>query len=139
MGTTFLPTVCLVVIAEMTLFIDASHFEATIMVALTSMLVMYTLYQSISATLPQTAYLKMIDYWLLGGLIIPFIVFNILIVIDILVLQNRNQVVDKYVSEQPTSINVKAKKILTFFRIAIPVSTIIIILIYWSIALYVSS
>ena len=50
----------------MTLFIDASHFEATIMVALTSMLVMYTLYQSISATLPQTAYLKMIDYWLLG-------------------------------------------------------------------------
>ena len=100
---------------------------------------MYTLYQSISATLPQTAYLKMIDYWLLGGLIIPFIVFNILIVIDILVLQNRNQVVDKYVSDQPTSINVKAKKILTFFRIAIPVSTTTIIIVYWSIALYVSS
>ena len=84
------------------------------------------------------AYCPNIYTELLGGLIIPFIVFNILIVIDILVLQNRNQVVDKYVSEQPTSINVKAKKILTFFRIAIPVSTIIIILIYWSIALYVS-
>ena len=76
----------------MTLFIDVSHFEATIMVALTSMLVMYTLYQSISATLPKTAYLKMIDYWLLGGLIIPFIVFNALIVIDILLLRNHSGV-----------------------------------------------
>ena len=45
---TFLPTACLIIIAEMTLFIDTGHFEATIMVALTSMLVMYTMYQNIS-------------------------------------------------------------------------------------------
>ncbi len=47
MATTFLPTICLILICELTLFIDISHFEATIMVALTSMLVMYTLYQSV--------------------------------------------------------------------------------------------
>ena len=50
----FLPTFGLVIIAELTLFVDIGHFEATIMVALTSMLVMYTLYQSIAATLPST-------------------------------------------------------------------------------------
>ena len=43
--------------------------------SLTVLLVMYTLYQSVSLSISQTAYLKMIDYWLLFCLIIPFIVF----------------------------------------------------------------
>ena len=75
LAATYLPTACLLIIAEITLFIDDSHFEATIQVSLTSMLVMYTLYQSIAVSLPQTAYLKMIDVWLLFGLMMPFIVF----------------------------------------------------------------
>ena len=62
----YIPTLCLVIIAGFTLFIDYSHFDATIMVALTTMLVIYTLHQSISSTLPATAYLKMIDIWLFG-------------------------------------------------------------------------
>ena len=77
MATTYLPSVCLLLAAEITLFIDESHFEATTMVALTSMLVMYTLYQASSAALPQTSYLKMIDVWLLPGLLLPFVVFLI--------------------------------------------------------------
>ena len=75
LATTYLPSICLLLAAEITLFIDESHFEATTMVALTSMLVMYTLYQSSSQSLPPTSYLKMIDVWLLPGLIIPFVVF----------------------------------------------------------------
>jgi hypothetical protein len=82
LATTYLPTFCLIIIAEMTLVIDKSHFEATIMVTLTAMLVMYTLYQSVANTLPQTAYLKMIDIWLLAGLILPFFVFMVLIAVD---------------------------------------------------------
>ncbi len=74
-----MPSLCLIIIAELSLFIDSSHFEANIMVALTTMLVMYTLYQSTSSTLPQTPYLKMIDVWLLAGLIIPFLVFIVMI------------------------------------------------------------
>ena len=38
---------------------------------------MYTLFQSISNTLPQTAYLKLIDLWLLFSLILPLIIFII--------------------------------------------------------------
>ena len=74
---TYMPTVCLVAIAEITLFIDETHFESNIIVALTGMLVMYTLYQSISVTLPQTAYLKLLDYWLIFCLIMPFVIFMI--------------------------------------------------------------
>ena len=40
----FIPTFCMVIAAESTLFIDSDHFEASIMVALTANLVMYTLY-----------------------------------------------------------------------------------------------
>ena len=74
-ATTYLPSICLIIAAEITLFIDESHFEATTMVALTAMLVIFTMYESISSKLPQTSYLKMIDIWLLPNLLIPFVVF----------------------------------------------------------------
>ena len=75
-ATTFMPTICILFMALVTLFIDQSHFEAIIMVALTAMLVMYTLFQSVAISLPTTAYLKLLDYWLIFGLIMPFFVFS---------------------------------------------------------------
>ena len=78
-ATTYMPTICILFMALVTLFIDQSHFEATIMVALTAMLVMYTLFQSISGSMPSTAYLKLLDYWLFFCLVLPFVVFVILV------------------------------------------------------------
>ena len=89
---TYMPTVCLVAIAEITLFIDETHFESNIIVALTGMLVMYTLYQSISVTLPQTAYLKLLDYWLIFCLIMPFVIFMIEVFWE-LQIQNKSKVI----------------------------------------------
>ena len=40
----FFYSLCVIFAAEITLFIDEIHFEATIMVALTCNLVMYTLF-----------------------------------------------------------------------------------------------
>ena len=57
----YIPTLCLILITGFTLWTDFSHFEVNMMVALTSMLVTYTLYQSISGYLPHTSYMKMID------------------------------------------------------------------------------
>ena len=85
---TFIPTLVLTMIAGLTLFIDFSHFEVSIMIALTSMLVSYTLYQSISSYLPHTSYMKMIDIWLFGGLIFPFFIIAILIIMDFLVIRD---------------------------------------------------
>ena len=90
----YIPTLVLIIIAGFTLFIDFSHFEVSIMIALTSMLVTYTLYQSISAYLPSTSYMKMIDIWLFGGLIFPFFIIAILVIMDFLVTNEKNQVVD---------------------------------------------
>ena len=89
--STFLPTLCIIIIAGLTLFIDVRHFEATIMVALTSMLVMYTLYQSISETLPHTAYMKMIDIWLFCGLIFPFVIICALTILDYMIIKENDR------------------------------------------------
>lgn len=79
----YFPTICLFIIATMTLYIDPCHFEATIMVSLTTMLVTYTLYQSISDALPKTGTIKLVDIWLLVGMMLPFVVFLILVVVEI--------------------------------------------------------
>ena len=74
----FIPSICLIVAAEVALFIDETHFEAMIMVALTSNLVMYTLYSSVQSELPEDSSLKLIDIWLLHGLVMPMVVFIVL-------------------------------------------------------------
>ena len=80
----FIPSICLILAAEITLFIDHSHFEAMIMVALTSNLVMYSLYNTIQEKLPEDSSYKLIDYWLLHGLIMPMVVFIVLAMNELL-------------------------------------------------------
>ncbi len=74
---TYIPTASLLVIAEITLFFEQSQMELASGLSLTILLVMYTMYQSITQSLTRTAYLKMIDYWLLFCLLIPFGIFMI--------------------------------------------------------------
>jgi hypothetical protein len=74
---TYMPTTTLLIIAEITLHFDEDKTEVAIGLSLTIMLVMYTMYQSISDSLIKTAYLKMIDYWLLFCLLMPFVIFMI--------------------------------------------------------------
>jgi hypothetical protein len=136
LATTYLPTFCLIIIAEMTLFIDKSHFEATIMVALTTMLVMYTLYQGVANALPQTAYLKMIDIWLLAGLILPFFVVMVLIAVDTF----DNQCIDTNKIQPNSKMTKKSQRnilllIIKFTKLLIPLGSLIFAIAYWSIAL----
>ena len=77
LANTFLPTISLIVIIEITLFFGNSKLDMAVNLSLTIMLVMYTFYQSLSQTLPKTAYLKLIDYWLIFCLLVPFLIFII--------------------------------------------------------------
>jgi hypothetical protein len=72
---TYLPTLTLLIIAELTLFFNESHLQVALGFSLTIMLVMYTMYQGVSQSLPKTAFLMFIDYWLIFCLIVPFVVF----------------------------------------------------------------
>ena len=76
----FIPSICLILAAEITLFINETHFRTTVMVSLTANLVMYTLYSAIQRKLPEDSNtLKLIDVWLVHGLIMPMVVFIVLV------------------------------------------------------------
>ena len=143
--STYIPTLCLISISGFTLYIDYSHFEATIMVALTAMLVIYTLHQGISTNLPQTSYMKMIDIWLFGGLVVPFAIIGILIVSDSLILKESNKVIDMRINGGETKkagwkciLNFRewnSKSFLSSMRIMLLITTSSLSIIYWIIGL----
>ena len=129
----YIPTLCIMMISVFTLYIDFSHFEATIMVALTSMLVMHTLYQGTSQYLPHTSYMKMIDVWLFGGLILPFLSITILIMMDYLVNNEANQVIDM---KKEKKIRFNSKLFIKSMQIFLPIFSGTFCIIYWIIGLY---
>ena len=70
--TTFLPTGLLIIIIHATNFFKDFFFEAIVSVNLTGMLVLTTIFLSVSSSLPETAYVKMVDIWLLFCILVPF-------------------------------------------------------------------
>ena len=73
MLTTYMPSLLLILTTYATTFFKPFYFEAAVTVNLTTMLVMTTIFTSVMEKLPPTAYVKMIDIWLIGGQLIPFI------------------------------------------------------------------
>ena len=72
MMTTYLPSVLLILITYATTFFKAYYFEAALSVNLTTMLVMTTIFMAVMQMLPATAYVKMIDIFLIFGQLYPF-------------------------------------------------------------------
>ena len=94
-----------------------------------ALLVMYTLFQSISNTLPQTAYLKLIDFWLLFSLILPFIIFMIHVAWEIQRIQKEKQAAKGLRNSGRASVNLVSKPVL---QIAVPLMTTIFVIGYTS-------
>ena len=65
-----------------TVFFHKEHFKTAIPLAITSMLVMYTLKASISEELPTTSYIKFIDIWLINGMLMPFVILIMIVLIE---------------------------------------------------------
>ncbi|XP_045122230.1 uncharacterized protein LOC123510853 [Portunus trituberculatus] len=61
--TIFVPTFLLIGVGYTTLFIQLPAFQVRSIMTLTTMLVMYTLFNQVSSGLPDTAYIKMLDMW----------------------------------------------------------------------------
>ena len=80
--TTYLPTIIICVVSFSTNYFKAFFFEAIVTVNLTSLLVLTTLFISVSDSLPKTSYVKMIDIWLITVLCVPFFEVLLHTVID---------------------------------------------------------
>ena len=70
--TLYVPTILLNVIGHCTNYFKDFFFEAIVTVNLTCMLVLVTMFISVADSLPKTSYLKMVDYWLVFNLFLPF-------------------------------------------------------------------
>ena len=70
--TTYLPSLLILAIVYATNFFKPFFFESVVSTNLTSQLVLTTLFISVSNSLPPTAYVKMIDVWLIFSQLIPF-------------------------------------------------------------------
>merc|ERR1719225_2243433 len=71
--TIYLPTVLILTIVYATNFFKDFFFEAVVTVNLTSLLVLTTLFISVSDSLPKTAYVKLVDIWLIFAQLVPWI------------------------------------------------------------------
>lgn len=71
--TTYLPSLLILAIVYATNFFKPFFFESVVSTNLTSQLVLTTLFISVSQSLPPTAYVKMIDIWLIFSQLIPFV------------------------------------------------------------------
>ena len=70
--TTYLPTFLICLVSFATNYFKGFFFEAIVTVNLTSLLVLTTLFISVSNSLPTTAYVKLMDVWLIVCLVMPF-------------------------------------------------------------------
>ena len=71
--TIFFPTILLNVIGHSTNFFKSFFFEPVVTVNLTVLLVLVTMFISVSNSLPKTSYVKMVDIWLIFNLVLPFV------------------------------------------------------------------
>lgn len=59
----YLPTIMLMLISYASLFCKRDNRDLRVMMAITTLLVLYALYQQISDGLPRTSYTKAVDVW----------------------------------------------------------------------------
>ena len=67
---------------KVAVYFDKEHFKVAIPLTITAMLVMYTLKASISSQLPPTSYIKFVDIWLLYGLLMPFFILIVIVLVE---------------------------------------------------------
>ena len=126
---TYVPTLCLMLICQATLYFKKEHFKTNVPVTITTMLVMYTLYMAVSNKLPPTSYIKFIDVWLIFGLTLPFTVFILHVLIE--------HIPQRHEDEAREAALVRTKAALVFVaRFIFPLIILTFGVTYFSIAVY---
>lgn len=73
MVTVFIPTTLINIISFATFFFKWFDFQNRVMVSLTTLLVLSTLFSQTSDNLPKTSYFKVIDIWFFSSIVFTFL------------------------------------------------------------------
>ncbi|XP_037779228.1 gamma-aminobutyric acid receptor subunit beta-1-like [Penaeus monodon] len=141
--STFLPSALLLVVSWATLFIKLEALNVRAVMALTTLLVLYTLFANMSRSLPTAASIKLIDIWFFFIIFLLFanIMIHIFIDHESLAQVRVNKIVVKTSSEAPppatTSLQQKALRFLAVYRLLVlPVAVILFNAAFWSAVLW---
>ncbi|XP_063847758.1 uncharacterized protein LOC135092906 [Scylla paramamosain] len=80
--STYVPTFLLLVVGYLTFFFPLDDFSDRIMSTLTSLLVEAAFFTQVSASIPQTSYLKLVDMWFVFCIIFLFVVMLALVAVN---------------------------------------------------------
>ncbi|XP_042204255.1 uncharacterized protein LOC121853920 [Homarus americanus] len=81
-GNAVIPSLLMAFICYLTFYFDMEDFSDRIMVSLTSLLVLASLFTQTSQSIPKTAYLKLIDIWYVTLITTDFFIIVILVIIE---------------------------------------------------------
>lgn len=112
------------------------------MVALTTLLVLYTLFNSTSNALPDTAYIKMIDVWFLYCISVLFVIIIVHVAVEHLDKGGQGVMVQPVISIKPMQGNFETKApnrgetLLRALRmIVVPAAIVAFNTIFWAVLL----
>ncbi|XP_071533010.1 uncharacterized protein [Panulirus ornatus] len=83
-SSTYVPTFLLLVIGYLTFYFPIDDFSDRIMVSLTALLVEAAFFTQTSQSIPQTAYLKLVDIWFVFCIVSLFVIMLCLVTINTL-------------------------------------------------------
>ena len=141
--STYVPTWLLIIISYLTFWFPLDDFNDRIMVSLTSLLVLASLFAQTSSGLPRTSYLKLIDIWFVACIMMDFLMVACLVII------NRRQTKISVISSKPVSKNSFLRKKIKwptywnqeelniFSRILFLATTLLLTIIYVGYVIYV--
>lgn len=137
--STFLPSILLLLVSWATLFVRLEALNVRAIMALTTLLVLYTLFSNLSRSLPTTAAIKLIDIWFFS---IIFLLF-INIVIHIFVKTNGQTELRKSKTTfvQPIGLEIPevhftVKVMIMYRKLILPAIIIIFNIVFWIIVFY---
>ena len=87
MMVTYLPTLLMNLINQATNFLSSQQYELIITVNITCMMVLTSVYLSVSTSLPRTSNIKPVEWWLIFNLAYPFLVILVNVVIQVEILK----------------------------------------------------
>ncbi|XP_063600302.1 uncharacterized protein LOC134776481 [Penaeus indicus] len=135
--STYVPTFIIVVIGYLVFFFPITNFNERIMVGLTGLLVEATFFSQVNSSIPHTAYMKLVDIWMVFCILTLFqVVVSVVVLHWILEESSRAPLIKVEVSGSSINRNVaewrkrKAVKMNRFCRFFTPVVTVIFLSVY---------
>ncbi|XP_042886363.1 uncharacterized protein LOC122262433 [Penaeus japonicus] len=80
--STYVPTFIIVVIGYLVFFFPLSNFNERVLVGLTGLLVEATFFSQVNSSIPHTAYMKLVDIWMVYCILTLFLVVVSVVIIQ---------------------------------------------------------